>query len=90
MKIILSAFNEKLMSAPMEVPEGTGVEFRLPMNMDTFSGVMSTKDETPPQLETKIGNFMHTGKYVHLEDMGYELAKGEERTAALYALVSIN
>jgi hypothetical protein len=63
MTIILSAFNDKLRSLPIEVPEGFGFEYRLAVlpPLNTVGDFLET-------ICTRQANFRFRGKEEHREN----------------------
>lgn len=91
MKIILTAFGEKLMGKPMEVPDNTSPDFYLPMPMDVLAPSPRMDGSLVAQIPVmKRGHFRATGRAYVLEDFGVKPAIGEALTALQYTLVDIS
>lgn len=96
MKIVLRAFNGKLISEAMDVPEGTGTEFYLPMSMDILTvnphpkvAALGVLDSNSVML--KRGHFKMDGhKYNLVKDLGIDVKYGDENEAWSYTLIAIS
>lgn len=65
MKVVLTAFNQKLISEPMDYPENTPHEIRIIMDLDlkpTF-----TEEDYYPKLTRKVGVFVSTSRPVWID-----------------------
>lgn len=90
MKIQLTAFEGKLKSEPMEMPDNTSPDFYMPLPVEqlayqsgegTFENIEST---------TKRALFRRTNHSWDLRDIGYKPAKGEDCWVKVYKLYDIN
>ena len=80
MKVIFTAFNKKLVSKVMELPENTTDRFRLPLDMDELSFNPKREAYDTTGFKKKIGVFQMT-RY------SYDVGDGE--FAKEYKLVDI-
>ena len=69
MKIILTAFNEKLKSDVMEYPDNTGVDFWLPLPFDQSFQAEVLSNEMLEASQEPRGRFRHTGRYYIKNDV---------------------
>lgn len=79
MKIILTAFCDKLKSDIMEYPDNTSIDFWIPLPFDQTFGFNIGHNDLDEIVRTPRGRFQHTGKY---------FMKHEE-AIAIYALVEL-
>lgn len=90
MKIVLTAFNKKMWSKVMDVPDNTSPDFFLPLPMDVLA-----YNDSKHALETaltisKRGHWRRTGMHYPLNQFGITPAEGESSSAAEYVLVDIS
>jgi len=67
MKVILTAFGQKLQSEPMDYPENTPHEIKLIMDFDLKP--FFTEEDYSPKLTRKTGVFVSTSRPIHLGKM---------------------
>jgi hypothetical protein len=90
MKIVLTAFNKKMWSKPMDVPDNTSPDFYLPMPMDVLAHNPKTEALDTISTIAKRGHWRRTRKSYFLKDLGVEPAEGEDQFAYEYCLVDIS
>lgn len=66
MKVILTAFNQKLISDPMDYPENTSHEIRLIMDFDLKPSFTAEDYNSSPKLTRKMGVFVSTSRPIYL------------------------
>lgn len=75
MKIILSAFNGKLKSQPMDVPDNTSPDWYMPMDMDILAYNSDKNVFDTVDISKKRGHFQRTNYSYHAKDLGIETPK---------------
>ena len=90
MKIILKAFNKKLSSEPIEVPDNTSPDFFLPMPLENLEYNSKKDVYDTSNLIMKKAHFQRTNYVYSLKDLGYELINNEDPSAYEYVLIDIN
>jgi hypothetical protein len=84
MKIVLTAFNKKMWSKVMDVPEGTSPNFFLPMPMDVLAYSSSKEVLETTRTVAKRGHWRRTGYHYPLSEFGMTPAEGERPSAPEY------
>ena len=90
MKIVLTAFNKKMFSKVMDVPDNTSSDFFLPMPMDILAHDPKKEVLNSVGARAKRGYWRRTGYNYHLKDLGVNPIEGENEYAAEYCLVDIS
>jgi hypothetical protein len=90
MKIILTAFNKKMWSKVIDVPDHTGPDFYMPMPMDVLAYNRATDALETTHTVAKRGHWRRTNMYYLLSDFGIKPSEGEEPSAIEYCLVDIS
>lgn len=89
MKIILTAFNQKMWSKPIDVPDNTSGDFYMALPMDILAHNPKTNSLDTVGTISKRGRWRRTGKSYLLKDLGVTAAEGEREYADEYVLVDI-
>lgn len=89
MKVIFTAFNGKLKSEMIELPDNTTFEFKLPMDMDVLSFNDKTSAYDTTSFKRRIGFFRQTGKSF-LVDTTDRNGKRTSETAYEYVLTDVD
>jgi hypothetical protein len=90
MKIMLTAFNQKMWSKVMDVPDNTSTEFYLSLPMDILAYSDSNQALETTSTVSKRGHWRRTGMWYPLNQFGITPADGERPSAAEYVLVDIS
>lgn len=72
MKIRLSAFNEKMWSAPFDVPDNTSPDFYMAMPMDVLAYNADKNVFAPTTPKMKRGHFQRTNMSWMTRDLGID------------------
>jgi len=90
MKIVLTAFNKKMWSKVIDVPDNTGPDFYMAMPMDVLAYNSAVDALETTHTVAKPGHWRRTNKYHSLSYFGITPSEGENPSAAEYCLVDIS
>lgn len=90
MKIVLTAFNQKMWSRVMDVPDNTSPDFFLPLPMDVLAYSDAKQALESVSTISKRGYWRRTGMSYPLGQFGITPSEGEQPSAAEYVLVDIS
>jgi len=89
-KIVLTAFNKKMWSKVIDVPDHTGLDFYMTMPMDVLAHNSAVDALETVHTVAKRGHWRRTNMYYSLLDFGIIPSEGERPSAAEYCLVDIS
>jgi hypothetical protein len=90
MKIVLTAFNKKMWSKVIDVPDNTAPDFYMVMPMDVLAYNSAVDALETTHTVAKRGHWRRTNMFYSLSDFGITPSEGEKPSAAEYCLVDIS